>query len=466
MDLDAEKAFGLFGRPESQSWLFAAHCDVVRVGAAVSLRLPHDDGSSRFGVDLLGHIAEVRPNSSITIAHTQPWEGRIRLRFDRAGWQRTRVRVRADVGADGVAWLIRRTGIVLPTPPVSPGAVRIGMLTSKSGPGAMYAIATEHMAELAVEEINNNGGVAGRTLELVVADDGSDPATAAAETRRLLHAGCRAIFVVATSSSFAAARRVVGRNDVLLVHAVMNEGGSFTPQVIRFGERPARMIEALAGPLMKTSGARNWYLVGHEYSWSYGAHFAARAGLARAGGRVVGDRYTPLGTNNFGTIIEQINASRADVVMSSLVGADDAMFQRQCYVAGLRATTKAVSLVLDESTCEHIGAAAAEGIWTAKSYFEGSDEAGNRDLLTAYRDRHGPFAPPLSSLSETVYECIVQYARTAAGDIDATAAAHGRALGERSHGPDSRIGRRDLQSHTLYLAEVRGARLQVFDKTS
>ncbi len=464
IELPPGEAFDLFGQRRSASWLFNARCESVTVGTAVSLSLPLDPQLGRHTVELLGRISAVRPGSQITIEHDQPWRGRIRLTLDPAGARRTRVRVRADVTSGGVEWLLRRRGIPLPDSPPT-GNVRVGILTSKSGPGAVYAMAAEYLAELAVDEVNGGGGVGGRRLELLVADDATDAAQAGAEAHRLLRAGCRAIFACTTSSSFAAVRQAVGRTGVLLVHPVINEGGGQDDAVVRFGERPGAQVAALAGPLMKAAGGRRWYLVGQDYCWSHGAHTAARRALAELGGQVVGDTYTPLGTLDFERIIEQISGAGPDIVLSSLVGSDEVAFQRQCADAGLRAQAKALSLVMDESTYEHVGAAAAEGVVTALGYFQDAPAAGNADLVRRYRDRYGPWAPPISSLSETVYEAVVQYAQAVrANPDDHPVLAHRALLQHRSRRGGTGIGERDLLSQHLYLAEAGRRGLRVFDE--
>lgn len=466
VELSPSQTYSLFGKPEAGSWLFEARCESMTVGTAVSVTLPIGSGTGRYRVELLGWLSAVRPNAMITIEHAQPWRGRLKLTFEPLGPCRTRVRVRADVSAAGMEWLIRHGGSALPAPAAISEALRIGVVTSKSGPGAVFSMSTEYLAELAVDEVNASGGVDGRRLELLVADDATDPAMAATEAARLVRMGCRTIFACTTSSSFAAINRAIRHDDVLLVHAVINERGiRDAPAVVRFGEHPAEQIKAMAARLMRSTGARNWLLVGDEYSWSYGAHLAARRAVPQAAGRVVDELYTPLGTTDFSSIIDRIERSGTDIILSSLVGADEVAFQRQCAAEGLRSSVSSVSLVMDESTCQHIGASAAEGIWTALGYFQDGPADRNRDLVSRYRAAYGRWAPPISSLSETVYEAILQYARAVYRGSDDSARCQGRALLEhRARGDGTTIGARDLLSPRLYLAEVRAGELRVFDQ--
>jgi urea transport system substrate-binding protein len=466
VELATAEVYQLFGRPEARNWLFGARCESMSVGAAVRLSLPVGSDPRRHSVELLGRLSAIRPNAMLVIEHAQPWRGRLKLTFESLGPRRTRLRVRADVSTAGLEWLVRHTGGVLPVPRVESDALRIGVVTSKSGPAAIYSMATEFLAELAVEEVNGNGGVRGRQLELLVADDATDPEVAAREARRLVHAGCRAIFACTTSSSFSAIEKSTRKDGVLLVHAVMNERGiGDGASVVRFGERPAAQIEVMAGRLMQTTGGRNWFLVGEEYSWSYGAHSAARAAVPKAAGRVIGEAYTPLGTTDFDPVIERVRRSGADIVMSSLVGSDEVEFQRQCAAAGLRSSVSSLSLVMDEPTCAHVGASAAEGIWTALGYFQDGPAAGNHDLVARYQATYGRWAPPISTLSETVYEAILQYAQAVHRHPDDSARLQSQALlAHRAGRGGTAIGARDLLVPRLYLAEAHAGGLHVFDE--
>ena len=462
VDLPRSEVFALFGAEEAASWLFGARCDRIAVGAPVRVRLPLEPHAA-FSVELLGRFTRVRP-TLIAVEHHQPWRGELRITFESLDPFRTRVRIRARLDSAGVDWLVRRMGLVLPDPAPTE-SIRVGIMTSKSGPGAIYSIGVEHMAELAIEEINADGGVNGRPLEIMVVDDATDPVQAAVEATRMARAGCRAIFACTTSECFLAATAAVRGHDVLMVQPVINEGGAESDTVVRFGERPIAQIGALAEPMMRAARGRRWFLMGHQYSWSFGAHNAARSVLSDKSGTVVGEYLTPLGTTDFTAAIEQIEASGADIVMSSLIGSDEVAFQRQNATAGSRESSLMLSLVMDESTHAHIGETGSDGIWTALGYFEETGELDNKALVSQYRDKYGRWAPPITSLSETVYEAVLQYAHVLAVSPDSDARHHAGALRARRRlGRDS-VGARDLFSQRLFLARSEVGSLHIFDRT-
>jgi urea transport system substrate-binding protein len=393
--------YGLFGAGAGAGWVFDALCDRVVPGAAVTLRAPLD--ASDAPVEILGRIGTLRPARLIEIVHDQPWRGRTMLRFSAHGGG-TRVRLQTELDSQGLEWLMRRRGHAVRS--TSSDNPKLGLLTSKSGPGNLFAAASDNMAALALEEVNAEGGLNGRPVELLVGDDATDPATGAREARRLAAAGCRTILVATTSATFVAVSTAMAGTGVLLVQTVMNEGGMAGKLRVQLGERPADQLGAAAEPMMRAARGRRWFLAGNDYCWPRSTHAVARGLLPRLGGRLVGERFAPLGTTDFAAVIEAIDRSGADIALSTFVGADAAAFQRQCYEHGLYRDCLTLAPAMDESTLARIGDAATAGLHTVSGYVESLDSDDNADLLLRYRGRFGPWAPPLSTLSESVFEAV------------------------------------------------------------
>lgn len=400
-----EEVFTLFGTGIGTGLIAGSACDRLAPGAVVSLPLPLGGTT----VEVLGRISAVTPSRRVVVTHDQPWRGRLRIKLAENAPSGTRVTLAAEVGEEGLDWLMRRRGWPAPVPR-DDGRHRIGLLTSKSGPGAVFAVACENLASLAIDEVNADGGLHGRPAQLLVADDATQPAIGVSEARRLIDAGCRVLVASTTSATFTAVQQALEQLGVPLVQPMVNEGGSGPAHVFRLGERPYEQLRIAAGPLMRETGARNWYLIGNDYSWSHGAHSAARRALGATRGTIAGEQYIPLGTKDFSPAIENIMRSGADLVLSSLVGADEVAFERQSQAAGLRARCRTLALALEEATRERIGDGAARGIWSAFGYFEQLSTGANESLRTRYREKFGQWAPPISTLSESVYGAVQLYA--------------------------------------------------------
>jgi len=73
------------------------------------------------------------------------------------------------------------------------GILRLGLLAPLSGPGAEIGASIRSATELAVDLINEAGGIGGRAVRLIRQDEGDDPATAARALAALNESGVDAI---------------------------------------------------------------------------------------------------------------------------------------------------------------------------------------------------------------------------------------------------------------------------------
>ncbi len=206
---------------------------------------------------------------------------------------------------------------------------------------------------------------------------------------------------------------------------------------------------------MAETGGRNWFFVGQRYSWSYGAHWAARRVVAEAGGSVLGETYQILGDHGLYSSRRHYRAlgCRVDPVLTCRTR--EVFFERQCSQHGLRSTTRTFALVLDEATQQFIGNSDADGVWAAFGYFQGFGD--NTDLETRYRASAKGILPPLSSLSETTYEAILAYARAATiASADDRASIRRQLLAHN----ESDTATLTAKHRPILLAESRGGRLR------
>jgi branched-chain amino acid transport system substrate-binding protein len=402
-----DEVFDLVASANGGGWLFEAECDMLRPGAVVRLQLP-DALRAEQTLGGTGRVIAVERPRRVVIEQHAPWRGRMTCIVSdapaNAAGPQSRVRLLAEVPEQAIQWLLRRRGVRLPRE-ASSDQQPMGLLVSQSGPANMFAGAAENLGRLAIEEINADGPPLGRPLRLVVADDGTSPVMGALAARRLVEVeGCSVVVVNGTSAVFNAVSHALRDSRALLIFSVTNEGGPTHDRLVRLGERPEAQLAVAIPRLMEMADGRRWFLIGNDYSWPWATAMRARPVVARAGGTVVGEQFLPLGSRDFAPAIAAIKQSGADCVLSTFVGADAAAFERQFYKAGMRNRCRTLAPALDEATREHIGAEAGAGIWTVFGYFEQLPTAENRAFVKRYRERFGEWAPPPSSLSESVYE--------------------------------------------------------------
>jgi branched-chain amino acid transport system substrate-binding protein len=344
----------------------------------------------------------------VEIEQHTPWPGRLTCTIaDITGAARPQCRVRlvAEVPERALEWLLRRRGATL-APEATADEQPIGLLVSQSGPASMLAGATEYLAGMAIEEINADGPPLGRPLRLVLGDEGTSPAMTALESRRLVDVErCPVVVAATTCHGFAAASAAVRDRPTVLIFSYPHQGGPTGERLFRLGTRPHAQLTAVPH-VMSAADGRRWFLAGNDLSWPRATHAWARAIIDRAGGKVVGEHLAPLTTTDIAPLLEAIERSRAECVLSTFFGSNAALFEREFHRAGLRDQCLTLAPALDEATLEHVGAEAGHGIWSVMAYFEQLPTAENREFVHRYRHRFGRFAPPLSGHSESIYETI------------------------------------------------------------
>src|ERR671918_72857 len=93
-----------------------------------------------------------------------------------------------------------------------------------------------------------------------------------------------------------------------------------SPGAFMAGETPARQLLPAMRWLRAQYGVRNWCIVGDDYVWPRITAKAARAYAELCDGRISEEIFIPLGTTEFGHVLERVERCRADAVLLLLVG--------------------------------------------------------------------------------------------------------------------------------------------------
>lgn len=94
-----------------------------------------------------------------------------------------------------------------------PSEIKIGMIGPLTGPVAQYGGSMKQAIELAVEEINNRGGIVGAQVKLIIEDDASVPAQSVAAAEKLVTQDEVLLVIAAYNSSCVLANMEVTRRE-------------------------------------------------------------------------------------------------------------------------------------------------------------------------------------------------------------------------------------------------------------
>jgi urea transport system substrate-binding protein len=310
--------------------------------------------------------------------------------------------------------------------------VKIGGLFHLTGVGQIWGPLQQQPAVLAVEEINEAGGVLGRPLELVSEDDQTDPDVSVQRGTKLAQEDeVEALFgLVYSSTRSAVAANVAARHKVPYFYPTYSEGGVCGRYFINLGALPNQQLDFFIPYLMDRYGP-NFYFVGQDYVWPRDSIEYSTQLIEAAGGSVVGTEFVPFGTTDWGPIMGRIREAAPDVYFPFIGGDDLVSNLRQFIDFGLNEDIALSSTLLDESFIPTLPEDARGGIPTAASYFMAVDSPENADFLERFRARWGDDAI-VTNIGEGTYNSIHLWAAAVekAGSLDTEAVID--ALGEVS----------------------------------
>jgi branched-chain amino acid transport system substrate-binding protein/urea transport system substrate-binding protein len=299
--------------------------------------------------------------------------------------------------------------------------IRIGGLFHLTGIGQIWGPLQQQPAILAVEEINEAGGVLGRPLELISEDDETDPDVSVQKgTKLALEDGVEAIFgLVYSSTRSAVAANVAERYQVPYFYPTYSEGGVCGRYFINLGALPNQQLDFFIPYLMERYGPK-FYFVGQDYVWPQESIAYSTKLIEEAGGEVVGTEFVPIGgTSDWGPILGRIRDAAPDVYFPFIGGDDLISNLRQFYDFGLNEDIAIASTLLDESFIPAIPEENRGSIPTAASYFMALETPENQAFLEKFRARWGDDAI-VTNIGEGTYNSIHLWAAAveAAGAVD------------------------------------------------
>lgn len=237
--------------------------------------------------------------------------------------------------------------------------IRIGQLIPFTGFLGAIGEYGKQGATLAVEELNEKGGVMGRKLELITEDE-ANPGVAVQKARKLIEKDhVVAIEGLVSSASCLAVGDEVQRAKVLLINAGANSDEIRSKRCHRYVFSTegcnTQYVSAIGNWLIKERKISRWYFLTSDYAFGHDLLRVARGLLAANKGTEVGSDLAPTGTTDFSQYITKMKAAKPDLVFHNLAGADVTNFLKQYAEAGM--TIEVAGGVIDSAYAWPVGEA-------------------------------------------------------------------------------------------------------------
>jgi branched-chain amino acid transport system substrate-binding protein len=215
---------------------------------------------------------------------------------------------------------------------------KIGSLQSLSGPGAAGGKTALVGIQMAVERINKSGGVNGRPIELVVADDESKPDVGRRKAQKLVVDDKIDAQVGGLLSNICLACMPVWEEArIVNMISVCLDTTLTTSKCNRYTFRPFDCAPAQAvafAPYPVNKIGKRWHIAYSNYAWGQSTCDAYVDQIRKAGGQVVGTTGIPLGAAEMTPFLTKINGN-FDGLFGVLATSDGVTIGNQAFDLGL-----------------------------------------------------------------------------------------------------------------------------------
>jgi len=215
---------------------------------------------------------------------------------------------------------------------------KIGTIQPLSGAGAAGGKTALVGVEMAVDRINKSGGINGRPVELLVADDESKPDVARRKAEKLVVEDKIDAQVGGFLSNICLACMPVWEEArIVNMISVCLDTTLTTSKCNRYSFRPSDYAPAQAvafAPYLVNKMGKKWHIAYSDYAWGQSTRNAYAEQIKKAGGEVVGTTGIPLGTADMTSFLSKINGN-FDGLFGVFVGADGVAIGNQAYDLGL-----------------------------------------------------------------------------------------------------------------------------------
>lgn len=281
------------------------------------------------------------------------------------------------------------------------GEILVGEYGSMTGGQATFGQSTHNGIMVAIDEINNAGGVNGRKLRVITEDDQSKAEEAANTVTKLIsqNSVVAVLGEVASSSSLAAAPICQANKVPMITPSSTNEG------VTKVGDYIFRMCfidpyqgEAMANYLTKQAGMkRAAVLVDVKSDYSTGlAQFFERTFLAN-GGQIVAKQSYAQGDSDFRSQLTTLKAANPEVIFVPGYYNDIGQIAIQARDLGMKMPLAGGDGWESPKLIE-IGGKSLEGCLYSNHYHVDDPAPVVKDFIQKYEERYGAKPDSLAAL--------------------------------------------------------------------
>ena len=270
--------------------------------------------------------------------------------------------------------------------------LKLGFLTVRSGPLAAGGRQMEEGITLFLKE--RNYMLAGRKVELIIADTGGQPAQAKSKTQELIEREKVQVVIgpLATFEALAIDDYIAGAKVPLITptSAAQNDLAQQkrNDYVIHAAGTAAQPMHVLGQYAAKKLGYKRIAMIADDFAYGHEGAAGFQRVFEDNGGRVVQKLWSPLNTPEYGVYVGQLKTN-VDAIYAGFAGINGARFLRQFqeYQSTKRMPVLGNPTAVDEGVLRNMGDEAL-GVWSASWYSAGLDTPENQRFVAGIQKEY------------------------------------------------------------------------------
>jgi branched-chain amino acid transport system substrate-binding protein len=259
---------------------------------------------------------------------------------------------------------------------VSGDVIKIGFITDLSG---LYADidgpAGGEAIRMAVADMG--GAIAGKKIEVLVADHQNKADVAAAKAREWMDQQGLDVLIGGTNSgaNLAMAKIAAEKKKPFIVvgaasSALTNEQCS--PYTVHYAYDTTALAKGTGNAVVK-QGGKSWYFLTADYAFGAQLQNDTSAVVKAAGGTIVGSVKHPLSASDFSSFLLQAQSSKAQILGLANAGGDTINSIKAANEFGITKTMKLAGLLMFINDVHSLGLKATQGMYLTDSWYWNRD---------------------------------------------------------------------------------------------
>ena len=352
---------------------------------------------------------------------------------------------------------------------VGQASIKVGVIAEQTGALSFMGGANANVAKMVLDDINADGGLLGRQIDLILEDGATTDSVAAAVAAKLVERDkVDLIFGGIYSSTRQAIKGPAEKGGKLYIYPEQYEGRESHPLIFCTGPVPGQQLDPLIPWLIQRTGATKFYLPSADYIWPHVMNEKVRQLVAANGGTIVGEEYYDLERTEYGDTVEKIMSSGAEVVFNTIVPPGVVPFFQLLHDAGFQKRGgQLVCTYFDENLLALMPSEHVEGLYGCLDYYQNIGDTFSKKLLGRYNDRF-PGAQQFTGGSACsglyrgmkLWEAAVKEAGSLRQDDVIAALDHAR-IAEGPGGPAEMVPGQHHVRMNMYIAQAKNGRFEI-----